>query len=260
MAMNKATSIEDIFDKAIKIESAAGRASFLDEVCKTDRKLRSRLEELLSEHECDDPFFDEPQDFDLDVEPEDNPPKTFGEFDIIRQIGRGGMGIVYEAHQRSLNRRVALKVLSVGFGYSRKAIERFQREAESAAKLHHTNIVAVHTTGLQDQIPYYAMELIEGPSLDTVLRQIRIDSSMVDTVSQANTGENGEPSDSSETSDFVAYDFEPTTISSSFGSGRHYFDNVARSIADVADALHHAHDHGIIHRDIKPSNLLLSTL
>ena len=76
--------------------------------------------------------------------------KRLGDFEIIRELGRGGMGIVYEARQISLNRKVALKVLSSGLGMTSKAVIRFRREAETAAKLHHPNIVPVHATGEQD--------------------------------------------------------------------------------------------------------------
>src|SRR6516165_6022260 len=99
--------------------------------------------------------------------------RRLGDFEIVRELGRGGMGLVYEARQLSLNRKVALKVLSGGLGLTGKAVERFRREAEAAAKLHHTNIVPVYATGEQDGIHFYAMELIEGPSLDHVIRQVR---------------------------------------------------------------------------------------
>src|SRR3989449_10092794 len=96
-----------------------------------------------------------------------------GDFEIVRELGRGGMGVVYEARQVSLNRKVALKVLSGGLGLTPKAVQRFHREAEAAAKLHHTNIVPVYATGEQDGTHFYAMELIDGPSLDHVIRQLR---------------------------------------------------------------------------------------
>src|SRR5438046_1615825 len=73
--------------------------------------------------------------------------QRLGDFEIVRELGRGGMGIVYEARQISLNRKVALKVLTPGLGLTSKAVQRFHREAESAAKLHHTNIVPVYATG-----------------------------------------------------------------------------------------------------------------
>ena len=101
------------------------------------------------------------------------PPRLLGDFEIIRELGRGGMGVVYEARQVSLNRKVALKVLASSLGLTSKSIERFHREAEAAAKLHHTNIVPVYATGAQDGVHFYAMELIEGPSLDRVIRGLR---------------------------------------------------------------------------------------
>src|ERR1700745_2821579 len=105
----------------------------------------------------------------------DYPPgnRHLGDFEIVRAIGRGGMGIVYEARQTSLHRRVALKVLSGGLGLTPKAVQRFRREAEAAAKLHHTNIVPVYAIGEEDGTHFYAMELIEGPSLDHVIQQLR---------------------------------------------------------------------------------------
>src|SRR3954467_12767213 len=99
--------------------------------------------------------------------------RRLGDFEIVREVGRGGMGVVYEARQVSLNRKVALKVLASGLGLSSKAVERFHREAEAAARLHHTNIVPVYATGEQDGTHFYAMELIEGPSLDQVLKRLK---------------------------------------------------------------------------------------
>src|SRR5437870_6794522 len=99
--------------------------------------------------------------------------QRLGDFEILREVGRGGMGVVYEARQLSLNRKVALKVLSSGLGLTVKVVQRFHREAEAAAKLHHTNIVPVYATGEQDGTHFYAMELIEGPSLDQVLKQLK---------------------------------------------------------------------------------------
>src|SRR5262245_5067682 len=96
-----------------------------------------------------------------------------GDFEIVREIGRGGMGVVFEARQVSLNRPVALKVLSSSLGLSAQAVPRFRREAEAAAKLHHTNIVPIYATGAENGTHFYAMELIDGPSLDSVIRQLR---------------------------------------------------------------------------------------
>jgi Protein kinase domain len=104
------------------------------------------------------------------TQPTENGPRRLGDFEIVRELGRGGMGVVFEARQISLNRQVALKVLASTLGLTARAVERFQREAEAAAKLHHTNIVPVYATGEQDGAHFYAMELIAGPSLDLVIK------------------------------------------------------------------------------------------
>src|SRR5262249_19274501 len=99
--------------------------------------------------------------------------RRLGDFEILRELGRGGMGVVYEARQVSLNRKAALKVLSGVLGLTPKAVQRFHREAEVAAKRHHTNIVPVYVPGEQEGTHFYAMELIDGPSLDHVIKQFR---------------------------------------------------------------------------------------
>jgi hypothetical protein len=95
-----------------------------------------------------------------------------GDFEIIREIGRGGMGIVYEAEQVSLGRRVALKVLPRHVAGT-SAAERFRREARAAAKLHHTNIVPVFEVGQADDVSFYAMQFIDGCGLDQVIDDLR---------------------------------------------------------------------------------------
>src|SRR5262245_7620714 len=101
------------------------------------------------------------------------PLERLGDYRIIREVGRGGMGVVYEAEQESLGRHVALKVLP---GYARldpKLRERFRREARAAARLHHTNIVPVFGVGEDDGCHYYVMQLIQGQGLDEALRELR---------------------------------------------------------------------------------------
>jgi len=202
------------------------------------------------------------------------PFRRLGDFEIVRELGRGGMGIVYEARQVSLNRKVALKVLSGSLGLTTKAVIRFQREAEAAAKLHHTNIVPIYATGEQDGAHYYAMELIEGPGLDQVITQMR---EMQKPASQEQGPRGASPSASTANGTPGPVDWVSRTMglpppdaatgtasethspsSSSLASGTGYFDTVARMMAEVADALDYAHAQGVIHRDIKPSNLLLS--
>src|SRR5205823_7007627 len=100
-------------------------------------------------------------------------PAVLGNFRIVREIGRGGMGVVYEAEQLSLKRQVALKVLRFGAASDPEAMERFQREAETVARLHHTNIVPVFAVGSEGGVHFFAMQLIAGRSLAAVLEEAR---------------------------------------------------------------------------------------
>ena len=186
--------------------------------------------------------------------------RRLGEFEVVRELGRGGMGVVYEATQVSLGRRVALKVLGPGLGLTPRAVDRFRREAAAAAKLHHTNIVPVYATGDENGVHFYAMELIDGPGLDRVIRDLANGTNAhpptashdpAATIAHVSTPLSRDPEGSAATS--------PALGSASRLSGNpERFDTAARMIADVADALHHAHQNGVTHRDIKPSNLLLA--
>jgi eukaryotic-like serine/threonine-protein kinase len=108
-----------------------------------------------------------------DASPSSPPPAQMGDYRIVREIGRGGMGIVYEAEQVSLGRRVALKVLPSPSGRDGTTLARFRREARASARLHHTNIVPVFEVGQDGEIRYYAMQFIHGQSLDSVIRELR---------------------------------------------------------------------------------------
>ena len=154
-------------------------------------------------------------------------------FRIVREVGRGGMGVVYEAEETRLGRRVALKVLPEGSFPHPKQVQRFEREARAAARLHHTNIVPVFGSGYQDGHHYYIMQFIEGRGIDAVLRELR-------------DSRRGAPS------------VPPTENLSHFTDGdKLAYRNLAQVGLQVALALDHAHREGVVHRDIKPSNLLL---
>ena len=123
------------------------------------------------------------QDLTIDRDPGSNGPqprrpaapgkeRRLGDYRILREIGRGGMGVVYEAEQVSLGRRVALKVLPGQVAGDRLALERFRREAKAAARLHHTNIVPVFEVGRDGEVAYYAMQFIQGQGLDQVIDEL----------------------------------------------------------------------------------------
>ena len=101
-----------------------------------------------------------------------DPSRQLGDYRILREIGRGGMGVVYEAEQVSLGRRVALKVLPSQVARDGKALERFRREARAAARLHHTNIVPVFEVGQDGETAYYAMQFIQGQGLDQIIDEL----------------------------------------------------------------------------------------
>src|SRR5687768_7006860 len=101
--------------------------------------------------------------------------QPLGDFKLVREIGRGGMGVVYEAVQMSLGRRVAVKVLPLAGALDPRQLQRFRNEAQAAAQLHHTNIVPVHAVGCERSVHFYAMQFIEGQSLAEVIRELRRD-------------------------------------------------------------------------------------
>ena len=179
--------------------------------------------------------------------------KELGDFSLIREIGRGGMGVVYEARQISLDRRVALKVLPFAAVLDQRQITRFENEARAAAQLHHPNIVPVFSVGCERGVHYYAMQFVEGGSLDLVLRQIR------ETSGQSSEGQSATSQEATRTE--VGRSADRSTLraftTAEATSGRDYYRAVCGLGIQAAEALQHAHESGIVHRDVKPSNLLL---
>ena len=97
--------------------------------------------------------------------------KMLGNYQIMEELGRGGMAVVYRAYQASLNRYVAIKILPPQLGIDREFVERFQREAKAAAGLRHPNIVVVHDVGHEDGTYYIVMEYLEGRTLKDFIEQ-----------------------------------------------------------------------------------------
>ncbi|HEV2947270.1 MAG TPA: serine/threonine-protein kinase, partial [Gemmataceae bacterium] len=194
-----------------------------------------------------------------------------GDYRLIREIGRGGMGVVYEAEQISLNRRVALKILPFAAALDSRHLQRFKTEAQAAAQLHHTNIVPVYAVGSEQGTHYYAMQFIDGRTLADVI-QSKIE------YRRSRKGDQGSKSEDRGTrkpgpeqnSATVENGDNPTRSSnlnpqSSILDSRSsildprfsIFRDIAKLGVQAALALEYAHEMGVVHRDIKPANLLI---
>ncbi len=188
------------------------------------------------------------------------PGSVLDDYRIVRRIGRGGMGVVYEAEQLSLGRRVALKVMPPGLLRTGTAADRFKREAAAVARLSHPRIVAVHGFNLGGGGAYLAMELVAGLDLAEIVDRLRA----ARTHGRRFVRISGPDLDQ----DITAWARGRRLIGTLPGDPaiadgividlRNYAHMAAAMALDAAEALRHAHAQGVIHRDVKPSNLLLS--
>jgi serine/threonine protein kinase/formylglycine-generating enzyme required for sulfatase activity len=220
--------VERIFVGALD-RPAGRREGYAQTECRGNEQILTEVLRLLRAEKPPSEFIEPPSSDEPGPGPE--LPGRLGEFELLEEIGRGAMGVVYRAIQQPLGRAVAVKVLPPGLALSQQKIDRFVREARAAAKLNHPHIVPVITVGEDQGVRYFAMEYIEGHNLAVELKRIR--------------------------KALLEEGARPTHLPDS--RSLDYFRSVARLVRDVADALQHAHEHEIIHRDIKPSNLQLDS-
>jgi serine/threonine protein kinase len=209
-----------------------------------------------------------------------------GDFRLIREVGRGGMGIVYEAEQISLGRRVALKVLPLAPALDAKQLRRFKNEAQAAAHLHHSHIVPVYAVGCDRGVHYYAMQFIEGQTLAAMVAELEEQTQFVARVRRYSSEEpeltthqkSAVPCLSAARGNRQTFELVGRSANPSHAAGENvetqavpqgtlaskrssqepaFFHTVAQLGVQAAEALEYAHQMGVVHRDIKPANLMV---
>jgi serine/threonine protein kinase len=163
-----------------------------------------------------------------------------GDFRIIRALGRGGMGVVYEAVEGLLGRRVALKVLPFGAAIDPRRVARFRVESQAAAQLNHPHIIPVYSVGSEAGVHHYAMQLIEGITLAELVAELRPMKAGVAAPANAERATTA-----------------ASVLSSISNDSRAFAREAAKLGVQAAVALQHAHENGVLHRHVKPSNLMI---
>ncbi len=208
--------VRAVFNRVVGL-SPAERLAALREACGDDHELQREVEQLLASDARAGSSFLQP----VSQEPI-APGMRLGDFLLGDEIGRGGMGIVFRARQLSLDREVAVKLMTESVLTPATVLERFHREARAVARLSHPGIVRVLAEGVEGSTHWFAMDLIAGRDLARRMRGMHAHD------------------------DVVPRPGTPGHVTAA-----------ARILAEVVEALGHAHEHGVVHRDVKPSNILV---